>query len=306
MKKTCVHCESESRSSEYQFTLRKAGFYKRKSDCRIVRRFLCVRCGKESSAATRNPCYRQKKRNLNHEIKTQLASGVSQRRIARNLRISRSTVARKLIFLGEQAEKKLAQKNRTLSKASIVEFDDLETFEHTKCKPLSVTLAVEHKTRRILSYKVSQMPAKGHLVKLAMKKYGPRKDKRSGARKALFNELKELVEPNALFKSDENPHYPLDLQRAFPDSTHERHKGQRGSIVGQGELKKIRFDPLFSLNHTCAMFRANVNRLFRKTWCTTKVPRRLELHLAIYSEFHNSSLIRKAHPRSVVGQFFRT
>ena len=41
-------------------------------------------------------------------------------------------------------------------------------------------------------------------------------------------------------------------------------------MTGQGELRDKRFDPMFALNHTCAMLRANINRLFRRTWCTSK------------------------------------
>jgi hypothetical protein len=51
------------------------------------------------------------------------------------------------------------------------------------------------------------------------------------------------------------------------------------------------------------MTRANMNRLFRRTWCTTKLPARLADHLAIYAVFHNKMLPRSAHERSVVGQF---
>jgi hypothetical protein len=58
-------------------------------------------------------------------------------------------------------------------------------------------------------------------------------------------------------------------------------------LTGQGELKVGGFDPIFSLNHTCAMLRANINRLFRKTWCTTKKMEMLEHHLAIYALYHN-------------------
>ena len=81
------------------------------------------------------------------------------------------------------------------------------------------------------------------------------------------------------------------LKACFPGKTHFRHKGGRGCITGQGELKKLRFDPLFSLNHTCAMLRANINRLFRKTWCTTKKKEGLERHLAVYMDFHNTRLL---------------
>lgn len=223
-----------------------------------------------------------------------MSSGMSQRRLAITYRLNRKTIAKKLIFLGAESKKELKEENLKAEKASIIEFDDLETFEHTKFKPLSVTLAVEYRTRRILGFQVSQMPAKGLLAKRARKKYGPRADKRSEGRKKLFEEIKPLVKDEALIKSDENPHYPSDVKAYFPNAVHERHKGQRGSIVGQGELKKVHFDPLFSLNHTCAMLRANINRLFRKTWCTTKSPKRLEDHIAIYAAYHNLTLINSS------------
>src|SRR5690606_21905894 len=138
------------------------------------------------------------------------------------------------------------------------------------------------------------MPAKGKLAAISRKKNGPRPDLRPKALNELFKSLKPLVKADVQFKSDKNPMYPELLRRHFPFNHHEQFKGQRGSIVGQGELKKIRFDPLFSLNHTCAMLRANINRLFRKTWCTTKVPARLADHLAIYALYHNLTLINSS------------
>ena len=166
----------------------------------------------------------------------------------------------------------------------------METFEHTKCKPLSITLAVESETRRILDFEVSQMPAKGLLAKISVKKYGPRPDFRSEGREKLFARLKQLTIQNPLIKSDSNPHYPQVVKRFYPESLHEMHLGQRGSTTGQGELKRVRFDPLFSLNHTCAKLRDDIKRLSRKTWCTTKDPRRLSDHIAIYALYHNQNL----------------
>lgn len=256
----------------------------------MIQRYKCLRCEKYFSNATLHPAFRQKKRNKNDRIRRLLASGVSLRRIARELHLSRTTVARKLVFLGGQSRDQLFEMNLECPKAEIVEFDDQETFEHTKCKPLSITIAVQSKTRRILGFQVSQMNAKGHLAKIALKKYGRRKDTRAEGRKRLFQTLQSLVSPRATFKSDENPHYVPDVRKYFPAAKHETFKGQRGSIVGQGELKKVRFDPIFSLNHTCAMTRANVNRLARKTWCTTKNPARLADHLAIYAVYHNENL----------------
>ncbi|HLT21984.1 MAG TPA: hypothetical protein VKZ84_01005, partial [Bacteriovoracaceae bacterium] len=77
-----------------------------------------------------------------------------------------------------------------------------------------------------------------------------------------------------------------------PRAEHIRHKGGRGCIVGQGELKKLARDPLFTLNHTCAMLRANINRLVRKTWCTNKKIERLKMHLDIFIDFYNQTYLQ--------------
>lgn len=219
-----------------------------------------------------------------------MASGNSLRRIARLLSINKNTVPRKLQFLGLRA-RFFNLRFRSEKIASEVQFDDLETIEHTKLKPLSVTLAVEKHSRFILGFEVSRMPAKGLLVKKALKKYGPRQDERQIGRDRLFRKIKPQVHPLALIESDSNPHYPEVVKQHFPKALHVTVLGARGSIGGQGELKKIQFDPLFSLNHTCAMLRANINRLIRKTWCTTKKIQGLIDHLDIYVAYHNSQLI---------------
>jgi hypothetical protein len=137
------------------------------------------------------------------------------------------------------------------------------------------------------------MPAKGLIAHKAREKYGPRVDERVEGRERIFRSLRDVVSGNVVLKSDENPHYVPAVKRLFPKSIHVRYPGRRGSTTGQGELKKTRFDPIFSLNHTCAMLRANINRLFRKTWCTTKRSDRLYAHLVLYAQYHNEDLITK-------------
>ena len=61
--------------------------------------------------------------------------------------------------------------------------------------------------------------------------------------------------------------------------------------MGQGELKKQGWDPIFNLNHTAAMFRANMSRLIRRTWCTTKKLSSLRDHLSLYTTYHNQTLL---------------
>jgi hypothetical protein len=243
------------------------------------------------SNATHDPCFRQKKRHLNFLIYKEFVSAVSQRQIGRNHNIRQATVAKKLIFLAQVLRLKLDRLNRSIGIIHDLEFDDLETFAHTKCKPLSVLVAVAQNRRWIVGLEVAQMPAKGILAKKSLEKYGPRIDERANVRRRYFEKIRPLMSENAKIRSDSNPHYVADVSEYFPNATHERYLGRRGAITGQGELKKTIWDPLFGVNHTCAMLRAHISRLIRKTWNTTKCKERLQDHLDIYAYYHNTELL---------------
>jgi transposase-like protein len=292
---SCPYCHSQIKGpTDHPKAVVCFGHFTRKCDQKRLQRFRCYDFKRTFSEAKLSRCYYQKKRHLNWTIFQSLVSGLSQRRLALNLRVNRKTIVRKFLLIGEASIEQLLETNKLEAKALNVQFDDLETIEHSKCKPLSVTMAVEADTRRILSFRVARMPAKGLLAEISRKKYEPRKDERPKAREELFTELKDLVSEYALFKSDMNPHYGPDVKKHFPKSEHQTFKGRRGCVVGQGELKAGGFDPIFSLNHTFAMTRANMNRLFRRSWCTTKLPERLTLHFAMYAVFHNLFLIRSS------------
>lgn len=267
------------------------GTYFRSSDQKTISRFQCRSCGKSFSEATFDLCFRQKKRQINVDLFRRLTAGYSQRRAALDLQVNRKTIVRKFLFLGGLASHVLYPLNRMRPASCEVEFDELITIEHTKLKPLSVHVAVERNTRWILGFTVSSMPAFGKLARISIEKYGPRLDERDQDRRAFLNRLKELTSSDVILRSDQNPHYVKIVQEIFPQSPHVRVKGKRGCVTGQGELKKTGHDPLFSLNHTLAMMRANINRLFRRTWCITKKKECLALHLALYAMNHNYRLI---------------
>lgn len=217
------------------------------------------------------------------------------RRSALILRIHRTTVERKLRYLARksrQMHEELLLKIGT-DKTKHMQFDDLITTEHTKLKPLSITLAVDAKRRIILGTAVSQIPSFGHLAGLSRHKYGKRVSTHKTHLYSLLEKVSSFVEKDARIESDEHHLYAPAVRNFFPEATYYQYKGGRGAVVGQGELKKLRRDPLFALNHTCAMLRANINRLIRKTWCTTKDPKRLQDHLDIYVAFHNYVLLKK-------------
>lgn len=284
MKIRCPKCDLSGPN------ISKNGFFRRKSDSKKIQRLRCKACKKDFSFATFSECCWQKKRRLNFLIAKDLCSSTSMRRIALNYNISRTTVKRKLEFLGSQAKVKNKTWLDSKKKASLVYFDDLETFESTKYKPLTVSIAVEGKTRKILAFEVSQIGAKGLLAQVSKSKYGQRLNTSSKARKRLFKNLQNHVEQKATFKTDMHKDYPKHIKNFFPKANHKTYKSVRGSLSAQGELKRIGFDPLFSINHVFAMLRDNIKRLARKTWCNTKKMKYLELHLHLYVDFHNRVL----------------
>lgn len=289
MKRICINLNCAAP----EFVIRDGSFY-RKDDSKFIQRYRCKTCRLRFSSATLSDTFRQKRRRVNQPLLKLLSSGVSMRRSAILLGVHRKTVERKLPFLARRCRK---MNDRQLSKLKHlifnIQIDDLITKENSKLKPLSVSIAVDEDRRTILALEVSQIPAFGHLANLARKKYGDRKDEHAKGLDRLFKQIVPLVSPEVSIKSDEHQRYPGVISAYLPRSKHTTFKSERSCVAGQGELKKVQFDPLFIVNHTCALLRANVNRLIRKTWCTTKDPERLKDHLEIFKYFHNQKLLQR-------------
>ena len=160
--RNCPHCGS------LEFS--KKGFFYKKITKTYIPRYRCQECRRSFSTRTLSTTFRQKRPDLNRSIYLSLVSGTSLRRTAQNLECSYLTVCRKFLWLAKRAkELHLSQKFY----AEEIQFDEMESIEHTKLKPLTICLAVTS-DYRILGVKVGKIPAKGHLAAISRKKYGPR------------------------------------------------------------------------------------------------------------------------------------
>lgn len=276
------------------------GKYVRSCDQRVIKRYKCKDCGRSFSDATSTFEYRQRKRKVNLPLFKLLSSCISMRRSAIVLGIHRTTVDRKFRYLSKVCNFKHEAFLSRRVVSTHIQFDDMESSEHTKLKPVSIPLVVDAKTREILAWDVVQMPAKGPLAARSVRKYGYRKDERPKGWKHVLTTAGRTCVPNVHIRSDSHPRYPGMIQRHLPGALHKQVKGRRGCVTGQGELKVGGFDPLFSLNHTAAMNRANISRLVRKTWCNTKKRDRLSMHISIFALWHNETIrarIERRKPR---------
>jgi transposase-like protein len=276
-------------------TVYKYGFFTRQSGTK-VQRYRCLQCKTTYSEATTELEKYQKKRELNQVMYQFLVTTAGLRTTARNLKVSYNMVARRLDYFGKLSHLENAlwvNAIKPVEGFSEIQFDDMESFEHTKLKPLSMPIAVDSKNRIILSLFVASMPAKGPMAEISRAKYGPRDDTRKLAWEHTLKETSKLTASNLTILTDKHSSYPKVIRQFIPHLRHEYVKSRKACTVGFGELKLKGYDPMFSFNHTAASFRANTSRLLRRTWFTTKKPERLLMHMKMYQFKHNASIIAK-------------
>ena len=112
-----------------------------------------------------------------------------------------------IVMIARKAQVKLLKEHK---KFSNVQFDGLQTFEHTKLKPLAIGLIVETKTRFVMGMRVSTQPSNCNLVKVSLKKYGKRKDGRPEGWDILWGGLTQYMTEDVTITTDKNPMYPSE------------------------------------------------------------------------------------------------
>ena len=210
------------------------------------------------------------------------------RQTAKNLHVAYMTIYNKFLWLSEKASEFHSLQKFTCKE---LQFDETESIEHTKLKPLSIAVAVTE-SYQILGIKVGSIPAKGRLAEISYKKYGPRINESSLKVKALLEEIQsQLLFNPVVIKSDQKPSYKNIVKKVFPKILYEQHlsrgnKEKRREMKYHKQEKKI-FDPLFALNQRCAKFRDHIKRMARRSWCTTKRKDHLEKHFMLYIARNN-------------------
>lgn len=219
---------------------------------------------------------------LNFKLAQLLVEGNSLRSCSRILGLSYSNTYKKFLWLKTIIE---LNKSKLKFKATEIQFDELETIHHTKCKPLSIAVIVTE-NYELLSAQVAEMPAKGRIAAFSRLKYGPRKDERAEKLKTAFREAKLRLEKlPTMIRSDSKPGYEKITQREFKNieyHPHNRAEKERLQTRLHELINKRRFDPLFAVNQKCALLRSHIKRLTRRSWCTTKKIENLQLHLDLF------------------------
>ena len=263
----CKHCQSSN--------LRKRGSYKTKTA--TVQRWQCKSCGKTQSKRTDSPNYRLRKQYLAKPVKTLYCERMSLRGIARALGVNRKTV--NAYFLRE-AEKSKESNKINLDKrgiiSSYVQFDALETFEHTKRRPLGVWLSVRAKTGELVAAKVHKTTIRALTIPQSQLKAWNKNVDTEGPLTEFLNETKKCFNRvHTTLGCDGHHHTVKTAKRVCTEA----------EVIVLGENKKI--------DLSIRKLRNDISRLSRKSLCSTKKAERLQNHLDLYIDYHNKNRVTR-------------
>ncbi|MFM8269986.1 MAG: hypothetical protein ACKN9V_07335 [Pseudomonadota bacterium] len=286
--RNCPNKECKFHTWSEGWTYAKKGYFKTKWNAQPVPRYRCRYCGKYFSSHTFRESYGQKKPYLNQEVFKWYASGTTLRRMAIVMGVSRVTINRKFLFMAELARKEHSRRIHAGElKTSLAHFDEMETFEHTKLKPLSIALAVRARTGEVIGAQIAEMNCKGHLAAISQMKYGWRKDNRNVAREDVLRSLNQCSRERLVVVTDKKTDYPKILKKCVPHAEIRQVKRVERLSTKVSVNRSNKYDALFTLNYTCAKIRHDLSRMARKVWVTTKKAERLQAHLNLYIAFNN-------------------
>ncbi len=263
------------------------GHYRRRIDRREVPRYRCRSCGRSFSSQTDRPSYRERRADVNGMLFRLLCSGVTFRRAAAILGVHRGTVADKARRMADRA---LAIHGRRLAdgglRASLIQFDEMQTFLHTRLKPVTVAVAATG-GGEIVAVDVAPISPFGSMVHRARRKYPEWRDGRRAAQESVLREVGRCAEPGAEIRTDASRHYRPLVERHAPGARLVQHISPGNRDHHEENPASGGHDPMFALNHLFATLRQDLSRLGRSTWATTKSLEGLLNHLMLYVAWRN-------------------
>ena len=287
-KPTCPHCSSIKTSC--------SGKYKRKRSRQLIQRYKCSNCKHTFSDQTLSKTYKQKRPDLNKNILEMVSGGVGVRKTAMLLRTTKNTVQKRIKFLAEVCD---AFNKKHMSEWDIkppFQFDEMETFEHSRHANLGVPVLVEKKSHFIVGAIGQYATSKSHYPDL-QSKHNVAHSKEISGKDRITKELIKLcrvMKPQGRIIIDTDGHrsYPAYMKEAFKnDFVHNVY------VAGDDRNKT----ELFPVNNICGCLRDDEAMLRRRTWHVCKDKNMLTARLKIYTFFSNF-LKKKTYTQTWVGE----
>lgn len=272
------------------FDFRKDGFHYPTSDKKEpIQRFRCRACGKRFHGTYGKLTYRQKKPSINAKFMKIYNSGVSLRRTAFLLGVNRKTLANRILTHGRHSRMKHEKRMKGTNYfwGTRFSFDEMESKIGSKYYPVSIAIAVNEDTGRIVDIQVARMPLKGRVLEIARKRGEdlPRQiDDRDIARVNVLSAISSVAAGQIDIVTDKHPAYGPLISQVHKKAIH-----ISGKRHDEGAHDN---DPMFWLNHVCARIRADLGRMGRRSWCFSRSIDALQGQLDMFMEFFNSRVYK--------------
>ena len=148
----------------HQWRYKKAGFFTRHCQPHRIQRFTCLACRRSFSSQTFSTTYWQKRPDITPELFTKTTGCMSNRQIARDLRVSPETINRHLARLGRHCLLFHTQQMRTAKPAHKIVIDGFVSFEFSQYFPFHHHVAVEKPTDFFLYFTDSEVRRSGTMT----------------------------------------------------------------------------------------------------------------------------------------------
>ena len=290
------HCPFDAcpSRSDGRFRFRRAGYYTRQCDRRVVPRFRCLVCLKGFSAQTFRVDYRLKRPELLPQVFDDLVAKVTHRQSARALRCRRETVERHFLRLAGHARDfhglRLAEQLARGGLSGSYLLDELETYEHhRKLQPVTVPVLIERasgfvvavETGALAPRKCSNERERRQLERIEEREKKKRVCESRESVSRCFERLRQLDRraSGIVIETDQKTSYASLVKKLFGErARHWRHSSR---------LPRTTSNPLWPINHTLARLRDGISRLVRETWAASKLRERLKYHLDVWVAYRN-------------------
>jgi transposase-like protein len=153
-----------------QWRYKKAGFFYRQLTPHCIQRFTCLACRRSFSSQTFSTTYWQKRPDITPALLTKTTGCMSNRQIARDLRVSPETVNRHLARLGRHCLLFHTEMMRTAKPARGIVVDGFVSFEFSQYFPFHHHVAVEKQTDFFLYFTDSEVRRSGTMTAYQQKR----------------------------------------------------------------------------------------------------------------------------------------
>lgn len=276
-------CNSRARSVTWRF--KKKGFFLRQQKPHRVQRYVCHHCRRNFSSQTFHTTYWLKKPEILPSLFFRLLACSAFRQVARELRVSHSTIRHLTERLGRHCllfHESL--RPRTAPTEPLV-LDGFRTFEHSQYWPMDLNLLVGT-SHYVYGFNEAELRRSG-TMRPAQREKRARLEKQLGrpdpeaTRKQVEELLRRIVPPGAraCIRSDEHPSYPRAMKRLRDRSF------QHETI--SSKVPRTTRNPLFPVNLADLLLRHSSANHKRETIAFSKRRQGILYRAAIWMVWRN-------------------